>query len=97
MKTCASITDAASFRSALQKSKAVRATSSTPTDMSEVILDVCTTCSFAFQLRFNCYPIRLYGGASKEGGMSGDAERRVGKVGSGQVKKPAFVGGFGAF
>lgn len=49
------------------KAKAVRATSRTPTDVSEVILDVFTTCSFAFQLRFNCYPIRLYRRASKEG------------------------------
>lgn len=49
------------------KAKAVGATSSTPTDVSKVILDVFTTCSFAFQLRFNRHPIRLYRRVSKEG------------------------------
>lgn len=49
------------------KAKEVRATSRTPTDVSEVILDVFTTCSFAFQLRFNCYPIRLCRRVSKGG------------------------------
>lgn len=71
------------------KAKTVRATSRTPTDVSEVILDVFTTCSFAFQLRFNCYPIRLYRRASKEGEClemrSAEWERYISR-GSGRVR-----------